>query len=189
MRGALTLTIAGLFGCGCGSATIGDPPNVAPDGHAAAPDGGAIDAPVTPPPDARACVGGDRRVTDPQSGHCLVFFSTAVTWNQARSACGAAGGDLMVATTAAENALLAPLDVDPVATPDVWMGGTDVAVEGTFVWVTAEAMTYTNWRTGEPNNGGTNGGPENCMVLEADNDGTWDDRACGNTYPFFCEIP
>ena len=49
-------------------------------------------------------------------------------------------------------------------------------------------MTYTSWRAGEPNDGGVDGTPEDCAVMEADTaTGTWDDRPCGNAYPFFCE--
>ncbi|GAB4297851.1 MAG: hypothetical protein Kow0090_13170 [Myxococcota bacterium] len=36
----------------------------------------------------------------------------------------------------------------------VWMGCTDEASEGTFVWVSAEPFTYTNWCPGKPDNDG-----------------------------------
>lgn len=30
---------------------------------------------------------------------------------------------------------------------------------------------------------------EDCMILEADNGGTWDDRSCRTAYPYFCALP
>jgi hypothetical protein len=34
----------------------------------------------------------------------------------------------------------------------IWIGYSDAASEGTWVWVTGEPTTYTNWDPGEPNN-------------------------------------
>ena len=41
--------------------------------------------------------------------------------------------------------------------PPVWIGFTDKDSEGTWVWSNGDAVTYTNWHSGEPNNacGGT----------------------------------
>jgi hypothetical protein len=50
------------------------------------------------------------------------------------------------------------------------LGGTDTEVEGTFVWDSGEPFTYTNWASGEPNNGG--GGQDYIQIYS---DGTWDD--------------
>lgn len=33
-----------------------------------------------------------------------------------------------------------------------WLGGSDVAVEGTWEWVTGERWSYTNWLSGQPDN-------------------------------------
>jgi len=51
-----------------------------------------------------------------------------------------------------------------------WIGFTDKAAEGNFVWVSGKAVTYTNWRSGEPNN---SGGAENYTTMTGD--GLWND--------------
>ena len=42
--------------------------------------------------------------------------------------------------------------VDPAGTSNFWIGLTDIFHEGTFIWTTGDALTYTNWASGEPNN-------------------------------------
>jgi len=34
---------------------------------------------------------------------------------------------------------------------NLWIGFTDQASEGTWEWISGEAVTYTNWASGEPN--------------------------------------
>jgi hypothetical protein len=52
------------------------------------------------------------------------------------------------------------------------LGGSDAAQEGVWVWASSEPFSYTNWSTGEPNNGG---GAQNNIQMYAD--GKWDDVA------------
>jgi hypothetical protein len=60
-----------------------------------------------------------------------------------------------------------------------WTGFNDVATEGTFVWSSGEAVTYTNWEAGEPNNLGD----EDAMHLGRFGGGTWnDDTVNGRSY-------
>jgi hypothetical protein len=170
----------------CGTAEIGPPPIEAEAGVDAAPPDAV--APVAP--DARVCTLGDARAYDPVSGHCIAFFEALATWLEARNACNAAGGILAMPTTMQENDLYHPIATNLLTDPDAWLGGTDATTEGTFAWIDpAEPFMYTHWRTGEPNNGGTSGTQEDCVVMENDTAGTWDDRPCTRAYPYFCEIP
>ncbi len=76
---------------------------------------------------------------------------------------------------------------------DAFIGATDVAVENTYVWPDGSALSFTNFRTGEPNNG--NGAfEEDCLVIEGARMGTWDDRPCApppvgtGSYAYVCQF-
>lgn len=178
---------------GCATADIGDP-FVDTDASAGVLDGGPVidsgpqgaDAPIpdaAPAPDAAPCVEGNVNVFDPDTGTCYMYFSTTVPWEVALGACGTVGADvhLAVITSAEENALVASV---LAGVDDVWLGGSDRMVEMTWVWVTGESILgYDNWRDGEPNDAAG----EDCMIMELDTAGTWDDRGCDNLYGYFCE--
>jgi hypothetical protein len=184
VRSAIASVLVAL--AACGSATIGDPPDPgAPDGSTENPPEGGGPA----RPDARICDAGDQRIIDPQTGHCIAYFEQVATWLEARNVCIGVDGDLGVPTSMQENDLMWPIATNLLLEPDAWIGGTDVGSEGDFTWVTSEAFSYTHFRAGEPNNGGTSGIQEDCLVIEDDTAGTWDDRPCTRDYPFFCDIP
>jgi len=182
--GALA-AVALVGAASCGDATIGDPPRV--DDDALPPDAAVIDA--APGIDARACSAGDAQAIDVASGTCYVYVAAPTTWDNASVLCEGFGGHLAVPTSTAENVIVAGLPTDPTNLPDSWLGGTDRAHEMTWAWITGEPFLFDNWRTGEPNDGNSNTVAEDCMVVEADNGGTWDDRSCTRLYPFLCELP
>lgn len=158
----------------------------------AAPVDDAVDAPIDSPPDARPCEGGAARVSDPATGTCYVLFTSPMTRNAARTACLGLGAELAKVDSAEVQALLATL----IGTSVAFIGASDEAVEGTFVWEDGSPMTFTSWNTGEPNNGG---GflQEDCVVMLGSAGGAWDDRPCApvpiapavGSYPFVCASP
>ncbi len=183
-----------LAGCG---ATLDETPRdgSSPDGST---DASVIDAAIdSPPVDARACAGGDMRATD-ASGSCFVYFIGPATYAAAETACTAFSARLAVIKSAATNATVLSL----IGLSDAFIGGTDGATEMSWVWLRnpldtiplTVGATYTNWRTGEPNNqGGTNPDGEDCMIIEGDTMGTWDDRPCAppplgsGSYAYVCQ--
>lgn len=184
---AACVVVAALVAPGCGSATIGDPPAVDADGPAT-PDGPpAPDA--TPAPDAQPCTAGDARARDPASGHCIVYVEQTITWPQATAACVALGGHLATPTSLAENSIANSLPLSPDTLPDIWLGANDLTAEMDWEWVTGEPFVFQNWRSGEPNDGNSDTLAEDCMILESDTGGTWDDRPCDRVYPYLCELP
>ena len=59
----------------------------------------------------------------------------------------------------------------------VWLGGSDSASEGNWVFTDGSSVTNTNWGSGQPNN---SYGSENCMELNYPSIGQWNDRFCTN---------
>jgi hypothetical protein len=71
-----------------------------------------------------------------------------MTWTDAKQACISMGGHLVTIADIAEQTFVFN------TWPSGWIGFNDEASEGSFVWVTGEPVTFTNWNPGEPNNAG-----------------------------------
>ena len=69
------------------------------------------------------------------------------TWTEAEAAAVALGGHLVTINDAAEEAFLQTA----FGARHLWIGMTDQAVEGTWEWISGEAVGYTNWAPSEPN--------------------------------------
>jgi hypothetical protein len=196
MGARIAAAIVLLAGCG---ATLEETPTDASssDSFRSFDATGSIDAAIDAPPvDARLCAGGDARATDPTTGSCVVYFTGPATYAMAETACTAFGSKLAVIKTAATNATVLSL----IGQSDAFVGGTDSATEGSWIWLRnpldpiTVGVTYTNWRAGEPNNGSTNPDGEDCMIIEGDTNGTWDDRPCAppplgaGSYAYVCQF-
>jgi len=55
-----------------------------------------------------------------------------------------------------------------------WVGANDIAQRGTYVWITGETWSFTNWAPGQPSGTGVNG-IEDYLTLQVD--GKWNDAA------------
>jgi hypothetical protein len=103
----------------------------------------------------------------------------ALTWGEALGACEDFGLSLVTIDNALENAaLVAAADpVIPAATS--WIGLSDSAVEGVFVWADGTPLSYTNWGVGEP-------AAADCAYLTYTTQ-QWRTSDCTLTRPFLCE--
>lgn len=126
---------------------------------------------------------------------CYATVLTPLTWLDARIECQSigAGWDLADVKDAAENELVAELMSD-----EAWLGGSDVDLEGNWVWLGDDAPfwsgdgttgaavngSFENWNSDEPNGGG----PSDCVRLVAGL-GTWADLQCTFERPALCEGP
>jgi len=118
--------------------------------------------------------------------------ATSPTWDQARLLCEGLGYHLVQIETDAENTWVQDLTG---GSGDWWIGLSDSATEGTFLWLDgSEACAsgkingppYCHWRASRP----TGGTGENCVRMEADRgSGEWNDLPCDFTLPFVCEAP
>lgn len=65
-----------------------------------------------------------------------------------------------------------------------FLGITDEVTEGQFMYVTGGRLTYSNWKTNEPNDHDSG---EDCVtILE---DGLWNDISCHSSFLAVCEFP
>lgn len=150
-----------------------------------------VDAPAPPKdgPSPLPCTGGDTRSVDPVTGACYMFYATPMPYAQAKSVCRALGPTTFLASvqSVAENGLIATL----IGSKEAFLGGTDAAVEGTFLWDDGTPVQLSYWNTGEPNDAG---GAEDCLEIVGSLAGKWNDVPCAPTatnpigsYPFVCE--
>ncbi|MEM9916871.1 MAG: lectin-like protein [Bacteroidota bacterium] len=107
-------------------------------------------------------------------------IATNLTWPQAKALAEANGGTLAIVNDAAENEFIR----SNLTFHSGWLGYTDEAQEGTFVWINGETTNYTNWRSGEPNN---NGNEDYARILQ--NSGQWTDRDASFQAQAVLEIP
>lgn len=116
-------------------------------------------------------------------GHKYILFDEAKTWTTARTACVDLGGHLVTITDQAENDFIAGMTIGE----EIHIGLTDAdaySTEGTFVWVTGEPVTYTNWLTGEPNNAA---GVEDYVEFNWGSPGKWNDMPNAQLQSYVCE--
>nr|QNH72455.1 toxin candidate TRINITY_DN20954_c6_g1_i3.p1 [Ceriantheomorphe brasiliensis] len=118
------------------------------------------------------------------NGHCYYFYPwTTTNWSQARKNCLYKGADLVSIHSPEEQAFISDWVErinDALGVKNVWLGGNDIAVEGTFKWSDKSYWGYTNWYSGQPNNAGGN---EDCMAMwnPVTYSGKWFDRICTQT--------
>ena len=86
-----------------------------------------------------------------------VVAASQIGWAAARTAAQAlgAGWDLVTIGSAAENTFVESL-LNPAlpSRSHYWLGATDTAAEGTWVWVDGTPWVFTDWWGGEPNDVG-----------------------------------
>ena len=89
------------------------------------------------------------------------MVSSAKDWNEARSHCqGTNGGDLASIPDMETNEVVLSLISDSGM---YWIGGTDAASEGVWQWADGTPWSFTNWVSGQPNNG--NHGSQHHLVI------------------------
>jgi len=86
----------------------------------------------------------------------LYYLLDRSIWPKAELKAVALGGHLVTIDDAAENQWVFATLVSAAGPRPIWIGLNDLAVQGTFVWVSGQPVGFTAWGAGEPNNlGGT----------------------------------
>ena len=113
------------------------------------------------------------------NNHYYKLYTLGYDWDSAEFFCEKMGGHLATIANAEENSFVNGLSQGQ----NIWLGGTDIANEGVFKWVSGEAFVYANWSQGEPNDGKP--APQDYVQMYAD--GSWDDVRSQETKMFVCE--
>ena len=101
---------------------------------------------------------------------------TDSTWTAAQAAAVALGGNLAIIDDQTENDWIAnTFDQFGGVDRQLWIGMTDQAGEGNWVWVDGSAVGYTNWAANEPNDGA--GGEDYGMMDWHSVTAEWNDLA------------
>jgi hypothetical protein len=124
-----------------------------------------------------------------------VLCKTRALWSDAQSSCSSMGMTLARIDSAEENTWIVNTLIGPSGSnlPEDWVfvGGTDAAVEGSWIWPDGAVFTtgkqptsgmYTNWRSGEPNNAGAG---EDCLLVQSG--GSWIAMTCEVPRNYACE--
>ena len=107
-------------------------------------------------------------------GHRYVLYPDRMgSWQEAKEFCERQGGHLVTITSAAEQQTVQSLLQQYSSDASCWLG-CKLMNDGSWMWVTGEAFSYTNWRTGEPNNSSND---EGYGMVVGDYNGQWNDVA------------
>jgi hypothetical protein len=158
---------------------------VCEEGHAME-EGSCVGVDDSGPNSAVGSSSGDRD-TCPASwtaagGRCYLQEASRRDWTSARQRCVDLGGDLASIRSPDELA-----EVSAVMTMDVWIGGNDRDVEGTFVWSSGEPWDYQTWADGTSPFGQS--WTRDCVSLDRAEGGlpVFDTRFCGEKLALLCE--
>lgn len=110
--------------------------------------------------------------------HSYAVVEYAGTWEEAVEYCASLGGYPAVITSQEENDALYAYMLE-LGHQSAYIGLTDSAEEGIWVWITGEESDYRNWHSGEPN--GENDNEDYAMFYYKYADGTWNDGDFGGS--------
>ena len=121
-------------------------------------------------------------ILNPATKH-YYMLTEPLLWSDAEAYAVQQGAHLLTLNDAAEEAWVrATFGGDE----HFWIGMNDIDREGTWVWASGEAVTYTNWAPGEPNNcgGGPAPGcnPENVAIMNWCREGGAMNPCIGDTW-------
>ena len=111
--------------------------------------------------------------------HCYKLFDTPKNYADAQTHCANLTGTLTTASDEEEQAFVSSLKGSRNI---IWLGLSDSVTEGTFLWIDGALLSYTNWKSREPNNAGE----EDCATMLTD--GKWNDKSCLATAKYMCKV-
>ncbi|XP_069118181.1 galactose-specific lectin nattectin-like [Argopecten irradians] len=116
-------------------------------------------------------------------GKCYLFETHHHRdWAHANNDCRAKGGKLLTIHSSGEqNFIMSALGSLNFQGNGVWLGLTDQATEGTFVWADGSPVDFVYWANGQPGGlGGIASSQEDCALLKYRDSGHWHDYPCSS---------
>lgn len=154
----------------------------------------ALDAGSTIEPQAPDVCGG-LAVLGPND-RCFAVQNELLAWPDARLACQARGAEWDLASIRSDEV---SLFVAELTAEELWIGASDLEVEGTWLWVDdgsnfwlgdaedgqAQDGFYVNWNSSEPNGRGNSG----CARTVPNSEAAWADLECEFERAALCQGP
>jgi hypothetical protein len=102
------------------------------------------------------------------------------SWTGARDFCLASGRRLVQIDSALEDAFVASSSA-----ANLWIGASDLKLDGDFVWSDGSPIAFSNWGGAQPDD---YPGPD-CVEKRQEPGERWYDQPCGDVKLFLCEAP
>ena len=104
----------------------------------------------------------------------FILITTTMSWTEAQSYCRERYTDLATVRNEAENQ-----EVKDLADgQQVWIG----LFRDSWKWSDGSKSSFRYWKSGEPNTKGK----EECVAMDFDDSGRWEDHDCDSNKPFIC---
>uniref|UniRef100_A0A3Q3EYB4 Galactose-specific lectin nattectin-like n=1 Tax=Kryptolebias marmoratus TaxID=37003 RepID=A0A3Q3EYB4_KRYMA len=114
---------------------------------------------------------------------CFIFVKISTDWASAELTCIRYGGNLASFHSRSEYIFLRTLVYRATGShPRTWVGASDAAKDGVWLWTDGSRFSYVSWGKGEPNN---TGGRESCMEINRTGDYINDEK-CSTRMYFIC---
>ncbi|VDI48564.1 Hypothetical predicted protein [Mytilus galloprovincialis] len=121
----------------------------------------------------------------------FTLVNTRQMWLDAKDICSFNGGYLAIIETTEENVLIKDHVAVIGPTNDYFIGGSDLATEGEFIWEHSGlpvnlpgSNLFHDWRTNQPDN---KNGNQHCIMLGYQVSFNWNDAQCAYARDFICE--
>jgi hypothetical protein len=120
------------------------------------------------------------------AGHCYRLVPGSTDFANAETKCVGWGGHLVAPSTNAEHLELEAFLTGVGIAGYVWIGATDQASEGTFVWLNGESWGETHWASNQPD---ASDPSLDCVAAQLVPSWLWTVHECTFNARTFCERP
>ncbi|XP_050967130.1 CD209 antigen-like protein E [Labeo rohita] len=105
-------------------------------------------------------------------------------WSDSRQFCRDHGADLVIIKSKEKQSRVYSFIKENMGV-SVWIGLSDIEIEGNMKWVDNSPLKEGFWLKGEPND---NGGNEDCVLMNTNPDlNNWNDISCSEKGRILCE--